>query len=225
MLSIEHNFLFIHYPKTGGNSLQSILANHSEDDIVAQKERHSDRSSEKKIQDGKERFEVHNKRYDITKKHFSLSEYKSVLEHRIYQKLFKFSVIRNPWERMVSFYFSPHRGLEWDRQEFINLVEKAKPLRFYICDGTSPEEESEFIRTTTNNNLANNINALLRFESLNDDFKLITQRLGITTTEIPQLNKSTRMHYSYYYDDDLKDLVHEKFIEEIDYGKYQFQQD
>jgi Sulfotransferase family len=225
MLSIKQNFLFIHAPKTGGNSLQYILSHYSEDDIVTTKKRHGRFASEKIIQDGKERFEVHNKKYKITKKHFSLSEYKSVLEDSIYQKLFKFSVIRNPWDRMISFYFSPHRGIKWDRQTFIDLLERAEPLRFYICDNEPLEKKSGFIRTTKNHDLANNIDALLRFEHLNDDFKSVCQNLEITLGELPQLNKSTRMHYSYYYDDHLKNLVHEKFIEEVNYGKYQFQQD
>ena len=35
MISIKKNFLFIHVPKTGGNSMQNILRDYSEDQIVA----------------------------------------------------------------------------------------------------------------------------------------------------------------------------------------------
>lgn len=54
MLSTSHNFLFIHVPKTGGNSLQNVLSEYADDKIV--------RLSP--YQDGVERFEVRSGRYD-----------------------------------------------------------------------------------------------------------------------------------------------------------------
>lgn len=63
MISIQHKFLFVHIPKTGGNSVQNILRDFSEDKIVLVAPH----------QDGKERFEVRNDLYNI-KKHSSLSD-------------------------------------------------------------------------------------------------------------------------------------------------------
>ena len=123
MISIQKKFLFIHVPKTRGNSIQNILKDYSEDKIVVLA----------KDQDGVERFEVRNKKYNITK-HSTLSHYKSVLDTKTYRTLFKFAVIRNPWDRMVSFYFSPHRGVtEWNGNDFLCLVNRMPTLRHYIC--------------------------------------------------------------------------------------------
>jgi len=100
MLSINKKFLFIHVPKTGGNSIQKILKKYSEDNITIGEH-----------QDGIERFGVQNREYK-TVKHSPLSYYKAVIEPELYKKLFKFATIRNPWDRIISFYFSPHRGVK-----------------------------------------------------------------------------------------------------------------
>ena len=100
MISIQKKFLFIHVPKTGGNSIQNILRDYSEDEIVTLA----------KHQDGVERFEVRNSKYAITK-HSTLAHYKFVLDASTYHSLYKFATIRNPWDLLISYYFSPHRGI------------------------------------------------------------------------------------------------------------------
>ena len=200
MISIRNKFIFIHIPKTGGNSLQEVLKIYSEDILT----------TNNKYQDGIERFGVTNIKYR-TKKHSPLSYYHSVMERSLFKQLFKFATIRNPWERMISLYFSPHRGLkiEWNKNKFIELVYRAKPLRY-------------FINKQNSKSLDNDIDFLIRYERLNDDFEKVCKILNIPPKSLKVLNRSRREHYSMYYDDDLIDLVKRKFREEIVYGKYQF---
>jgi hypothetical protein len=35
MISLQKRFLFVHIPKTAGNSIQSVLRDYSEDQLVA----------------------------------------------------------------------------------------------------------------------------------------------------------------------------------------------
>ena len=117
VISIQKNFLFIHVPKTAGNSIQHILKDYSEDSIVTTARR----------QDGIERFGVRNDKYHTTK-HSPLSQYRKVLEPELYDQLFKFATIRNPWERMISRYFSLHRRVKaWSREDFAQFID-AVPL-------------------------------------------------------------------------------------------------
>src|SRR5262245_20224214 len=99
MISLRHRFLYVHIPKTADNAVQNVLRHYSEDKLVCLSPH----------QDGVERFEVRNDRYAI-QKHSTLSDYERELGGGTLAGLFKFCCIRNPWERAVSYYFSPHRG-------------------------------------------------------------------------------------------------------------------
>lgn len=217
MISIQKKFLFIHVHKTGGNSIQNILKNYSEDEIVPGE--HGD---------GVERFNVRNYKYN-TNKHSTLSRYKSVLDTKTYRTLFKFAVARNPWDRMVSFYFSPHRGItEWNRNDFLELINRERTLRHYICEKSFLERSLGKLGIHTriinrNKTLVDDIDFLIRFENMDNDFKLVCEKLGIPYSPLPKRNSSNRKHYSNYYDDELKEAVCQKFIEEITFCNYEFE--
>ena len=214
MISLKNKFLFVHVPKTGGNSIQNILRDYSEDKVVVLA----------KHQDGVERFEVRSDKYDITK-HSTLSHYKAVLKPGVFRQLFKFATIRNPWDMMISWYFSPHRGgKEWDRDDFMELMGHVSTLRRYITYESFTEKliRRSGLRIGFKKSLLSNIDFLIRFENINEDFKLVCEKIGVLYSPLPQRNKSIRDHYSRYYDEELKEMVRTKFIEEIEYGNYEF---
>jgi hypothetical protein len=76
MISLQKRFLFVHIPKTAGNSIQSVLRDYSEDQLVALR----------KEQDGIERFGLRNPRYKI-KKHSTLSDVSRCLGGRAISEL------------------------------------------------------------------------------------------------------------------------------------------
>lgn len=201
MISIENKFLFIHVPKTGGNSVQNVIKDVSEDDIVILQSH----------QDGLERFEVRNKKFNITK-HSTFNDYKAQIPTQIFEELYKFAVIRNPWDRLISFYFSPHRNVKsWSRESFIKLVADVEPVRFYVCDRTSEKGQ-----------LDGSLNFLARFETLKSDLAEIGGELGVDFSDLPHRNQSGKAHYRNYYDDELAELVFEKYREEIEFCGYDF---
>ena len=208
MISIQKKFLFVHIPKTGGNSIQEILKEYSEDRILTTNPR----------QDGINRFELRNDRYNI-EKHSTLAVYKRELEPELFAELYKFTVIRNPWELMISLYFSPHRQLtRWDRKYFIKLLKHTEPLRHYI---TAPTVWQRIWGRRIP--LMSAIDDFIRYENLEADFHKICTRIQIPQKPLPLRNKSKRDHYSVYYDDELIELVRSRFQEEIDFGGYHFE--
>ena len=202
MISLQKRFLFVHIPKTAGNSIQSVLRDYSEDELVALR----------KEQDGIERFGLRNPNYKI-KKHSTLSEYYNALGSEQFRRLYKFTCVRNPWDRMVSYYFTPTQKPEnWNRKKFRETISKAVSVPDYL---------------RLDNGDANpfaHVDCIMRFENLADDFRGVCDAIGISPPDLPQYNRSNREHYSKYYDNELRELVRARFAAEIERFNYSFEE-
>ena len=202
MISLQKHFLFVHIPKTAGNSIQTALRDYSEDQLVALR----------KEQDGIERFGLRNPKYNI-KKHSTLAEYRDALENEQFRSLYKFSCVRNPWDRMVSYYFTPTQSPEtWDRKKFRKMISKIVSVADYLR--LDHDEEDPFT----------NVDYIMRFENLAEDFRTVCGKIGISAATLPRYNRSNREHYSKYYDDELRELVRTQFAAEIERFGYTFEE-
>jgi hypothetical protein len=202
MISFQKRFLFVHIPKTAGNSIQSVLRDYSEDELVALRGE----------QDGVERFGLRNPKYKV-KKHSTLAEYRAALGEGEFANLYKFTCIRNPWDRMVSYYFTPTQKAEaWDRKKFRKIISNAVSVADYLR--LNQGEKDPF----------SNVDSIMRFENLADDFSVVCAALDISPTTLPQYNRSDREHYSKYYDKELRELVRARFAAEIERFGYTFEQ-
>jgi hypothetical protein len=212
MVSTEKNFIFVHIRKTGGNSIQSVLSEYAIDEV----------ETSAQSQDGDEQFDMSNE-YGLWK-HAPLREYKGKLPEEEYEEMFKFSVVRNPWERLVSMYFTPSVGREeWDRDEFLEVVEYASTLREYICVDSVWDRAAEKVGLGSRGDLQKDIDFLIRFEQINEDFRRVCDMLDLGCDGLPEKNSSDRKHYSEYYDEELVSIVGEKFQEEIEEFGYEFE--
>lgn len=193
MISINNKFLFIHIPKTGGNSIQYCLQKYSDDKIV-----NNDKNYDT--------FEISNDALPISK-HTSLNIYKDLLGKNVYDNLYKFCVVRNPWDMCISFYFSPHWGfkqIKWDENVFLEILNaEIKPYNHY----TNFQE----------------MDHIIRYEKLEQGFEYVLKNLNIPLEKLQVKNKSEHLNYKEYYNDNLKNLVYNKFKEEINYFNYEFE--
>lgn len=69
-----------------------------------------------------------------------------------------------------------------------------------------------------------NVNFILRFENLNNDFQEVCKKIGLPTENLPIRNQSLLKNKDYkkFYDQELISLVAEHFQEEISFGRYEF---
>ena len=110
--------------------------------------------------------------------------------------LYKFTCVRNPWDRMVSYYFTPTQNTSaWDRKKFRKAIVKVLPVADYLRLDKGKGDPFA------------NVNYIMRFENLADDFRAVCAALDISPAPLPRYNRSNREHYSKYYDDELRELV------------------
>ena len=163
-------------------------------------------------QDGIERFGLRNPKYKI-RKHSTLTEYRAALGETQFGDLYKFTCVRNPWDRMVSYYFTPTQKVAaWDRKKFRKVISKTLSVADYLR--LDKGEEDPF----------GNVDYIMRFENLADNFRTVCAALDISPVTLPQYNRSSREHYSKYYDDELRELVRARFDAEIERFGYAFEQ-
>lgn len=124
-----------------------------------------------------------------------------------------FITIRNPFDRLVSFYFSPHRGnVTFDRDGFSKFIDKIPPLENYISIKKTIFKKAEIYRGIQ----------FLKFENISEDFLKICDESGIKDVILPHRNASNRGEYKSYYDDELIKRVEQIHKLEISVGNYKF---
>jgi len=178
-----------------------------------------------KVPDGEplDRFEVRSSDHPRLIKHSTLNDYRKALGLRTLRSAFVFMTIRNPWDRLVSNFFSPHRGeVRWEEKEFQTFVRHRIPsldqflalrFRFRVPHVTTAFEFSG----------ERLVDRYLKFESLDKEFAEALKFIDVPQVSLPRRNVGPqRMPYQDCYDDNLKEWVARKHKFEIQLGDYTF---
>lgn len=149
---------------------------------------------------------------------------------------FKFSIIRNPWERVVSFY----NHNKYQAYDFYTKQQPNKPLPEEVTDArklTFTEFTIKYCRHEFNFNNATKpymfvrnsfcVDYVIRLENIEEDLNKIKDRLQINLNgNIPHRNDAdqftVRNHYSEYYDQRTKNVISRMFEWDIKTFNYKF---
>jgi len=125
---------------------------------------------------------------------------------------FKFSFVRNPWDRVVSMYH-----IHW--YENINIL-SGKSLKSFLESykpfGHEPDP------CTLVNIIDQPLDFIGRFENLEFDFEFICSVLDVGELELPHCTQTKHEHYTRYYNDETRDMVADIYGEDIEYYGYEY---
>ena len=218
MISSAKKFIFIHIPRSGGNSIQSTLVDYCDEELV-------------KIGEGAHQFTLKHHEFNL-KKHSMIRDYHAAFGDGTVTEFFKFTSVRNPWDRIMSRWFLYHYGPRnrpksrgrsifrrtieprWDKEKFIQFIE-------WHSDRSGPRFWSIMPWITVNGQVF--IDGYIRYESIQADYDAICDRIGLPRRELPHFNRSRReSSYHAYYDGETRDLVARICKDEIEYFGFEF---
>ena len=208
LISDQKKFIFVHISKTAGTSIRAAL------------EPYSIKSPSGKWHSLLRRFDLP-KNYSNYKfsRHAFLSEASEKMPNNLYQTYFKFAVVRNPWDRLVSSYHS-HHGLKKE----LNPNRKYKEaVSFHEHLERQHRRKNFQLSRITNVDGDIDLDFMLRFEQLASDVEQLAEKLDLNIS-LPHRNHSFRKKAAYqdYYDQNSKNFVAKYWADEIDLLGYQF---
>lgn len=217
LLSIRHKFLFVHIAKTGGTSVRTALNPLRWTDPYFLAQFICSRISSATGHRIGAKFPRHSK----------IIAAKEMLPAELFEKLFKFAVVRNPWDLQVSSFHHIRRERPQVMahintfEEFIDWkLDPERPYQFHV--DTSLEQQSDYLIDLHGNLLTDFIG---HYESLHEDYATICERIGVKAPKLPHRRKATDRNKDYrsYYSDRLIEKVGAHFKQDIDLLGYRFE--
>ncbi|MBP1839620.1 sulfotransferase family 2 domain-containing protein [Formosa algae] len=159
------------------------------------------------------------------RKHLTVKEVIKYIGQKKWDNVYKFAVVRNPWAKVVSQYKfrtktnksnmkdNPISFKDWVTKVFVEQDESyygIRPLLF------APQ-----VFWLKNNNEDIDLDKILHFENLNEEFKAVANTIGINP-DLPHLNSTKPSDYKEYYDEETKNIVAAWFAEDIETFNYKF---
>ena len=162
--------------------------------------------------------------------HRKIVDYKKIFSPNTFNRYYKFTFVRNPWDRLVStFFFLKNGGLtekdriwaeknlapfdtfdafvkRWLTEENINSSLHFQPQYIFL------EDEKGKIA----------VDFIGRFENINDDFKIITSKLKIDRSLTKTNTSKRKKEYIEYYDKETKKIVRDIYKRDIELFNYEF---
>ena len=209
VISYEKNFLFIHVPKTAGTSIRASLSRYAHLPDQFWENRLLERIGIRVNHWGPSR----RKRFRY---HSTALQLQGNLPGGVFDRLFKFAFVRNPWDLLVSLYsFIPNRPTNRHSTRVA-----AMSFAAFVDEWTLRPEISQksFLCDRTGKCLMDYVG---RFENLTDDYAEICRRIGITA-DLGHFNSSRRVDYREMYSPELKSLVASRLAEDIEMFGYEF---
>jgi Sulfotransferase family len=214
ILSRGRRYIFVHAPKTGGTSLALALEARAMADDVMLGDTPKARNRRRRLKG----TEASGRLW----KHSMLSDLYGLVSQDEIEQFFVFTLVRNPWDRMVSYY-------HWLRDQSFDhpAVTLAGRLGFeaFVAhpETVATMRGTPYGRYVTDADGVERADLFIRLEHLDDDIAPLEAHLGFRLGALPRVNTSARApDYRRYYSESAFQTVAEACATDISRFGYSF---
>lgn len=136
---------------------------------------------------------------------------------------YKFSFVRNPWDRVLSCFLDKTKqciGKSWALEHYKQYYDNSFEEFIDNLNGKNILYDNHLIPQTMLIN--NNINFIGRFENLHQDLSIVQNILSIPKEDMSYENATCHEHYAEYYNRATKDKIYCLYKEDIERFNYEF---
>ena len=160
-------------------------------------------------------------KYQLSKntwQHKTLGSYDKIRQ----EEYFCFSFVRNPWDLLVSLYYYNKINKVSSFSDMISSINHESAKKLFSPNGNLKTYHYKIFHFGPSCFINENIDFIGKFESLQEDFNTVCDKIGMPRQKLPHKNKSKHKHYTEYYDDETRQIVAKKYAKDIEYFGYEF---
>lgn len=213
IISHGRKYIFVHIPKTGGTSLALALEGKAmKDDLLI-----GDTPKAKKRRKRLKEAQTSGRLW----KHSKLVDVYGLVDQAQVEAYFVFTLVRNPWDRMVSYY-------HWLQDQSFDHphVTLSKSVAFspFLNDGLTQSMMANdgAQRYVIDQAGVDRCDLYLRLEHLAQDVEILEDAIGVRLGILPHENKSNRGAYQGFYSKTDQDLVRQLYAAYVERFGYAF---
>ena len=231
----------MHITKTGGTSIETKLGEFNKPPPVVRKEERDRLMKKAKKGDTEALAKLERLRIEWKqdRRHMSVVDTVETYGQKNWDNYFTFTFVRNPWDRMVSWFFWKKKiktiPEDLTFKEFVlsfnSLYKNVKTIGGLRPDSTAwrDRKRKNYWRIPLSAQPQHfwfddefKIDFVGRFENLQNDFNKVCNILNIKDTKLPHVLSTKHLHYSKYYDSEIKKEVDEIWGMDAEVFKYKF---
>ena len=195
----QYEFLYIHVPRTAGTAFKQNMRRFNRVDM--------------------------SRPYEGDWEHSTARDAIKYFDEDVWNNLFKFAFVRNPWDRAVSFYHYRKNSNQPETntsnstfREYI--LDSENHGRIFSHIGSLEVSQYDMLYSEDGKCLVDYVG---RFENLVDDVNEVMSRIHLSRMAMRiKAKASEHDHYRNYYDDETREFIAKKFSKDIEVFGYEF---